>query len=543
MTVLQATHITKSFAGVRALSDATFTLNAGEVCGLVGANGSGKTTFARIISGLLVPDGGELRLYDARVDLRSHLDAEKARMAMVHQNLSLVPEMTIWENVVLGREAVGRGRLLDNRRAVKQAESVLRNIDVAIPVQERVKNISPDEKQLVEIAKALAKDPKILILDEPTASLDFHQVESLFRAVGQLKEKGVAIIFISHRLWEVARICDRLVAFRNGDTVGELDFSVQPREEKLIIPLITGQEAREVVRKQASVRSQEISRHAARGPALEMKGVSLPGRLTDISLQLRRGEVLGLGGLQGQGQEEIPMILAGYLKGYTGEIRVDGAAHGLRTTRQAIRRGVALIPGDRHKEGLFLEHSVLSNLLYPKVSMHRGSFFLPRRRFQEVARNAIQAMDLVPPNPRLVVSALSGGNQQKVVVGKWLALDPGVLLLNDPTKGVDVGTRQNLYAIVSRLAENGTSVILYASDNEELIANCDRVLIVFEGRIVKELGASELSEEKLVVSSLNVEHSEKAPAEGADGTRADGTRAAGTRANGTRAAGGEGRRA
>ena len=522
MTVLQATHITRSFAGVRALSDANFTLRAGEVCGLVGANGSGKTTFARIVSGLLMPDRGELRLYDTPVNLRSHLDAEKARMAMVHQNLSLVPEMTIWENISLGREAVGPVRLLDNRSAMTQAEEAMRSIGVTLPVQERVKNISPDEKQLVEIGKALAKNPRILILDEPTASLDFHQVESLFRAVGRLKEQGVAIIFISHRLWEVARICDRLAAFRNGETVGEMDFAVQPREEKLIIPLITGQEAREVKRKLASVRSEEMSRHAARGPALEMEGVSLPRRLTDVSFQLRRGELLGLGGLQGQGQEEILMILAGYLKGYTGEVRVDGAAHGLRTTRQAIRRGVALIPGDRHKEGLFLEHSVFANLLYPKVSMHRGSFLLPRRRYQEVAREAMQAMSLQPPDPRLVVSALSGGNQQKVVVGKWLALNPGVLLLNDPTKGVDVGTRQNLYAIVSRLVENGTSVILYASDNEELIANCDRVLIVFEGRIVKELGASELSEEKLVVSSLNVEHTEKAAAAAAPGAGTEG---------------------
>jgi ribose transport system ATP-binding protein len=507
MTVLQAAHITKSFAGVRALSDANFTLRAGEVCGLVGANGSGKTTFARIVSGLLIPDSGELKLYEKPVNPRSHLDAEKARMAMVHQNLSLVPEMTIWENIALGREAVSGMALLDNRSAVAQAEEAMRSIGVAIPVQERIKNISPDEKQLVEIGKALAKNPKILILDEPTASLDFHQVESLFRAVGKLRGQGVAIIFISHRLWEVARICDRLVAFRNGETVGELDFSRQARDENLIIPLITGQEVREVTRKQAGTRNEEISRHASHGPALEVKGVSLPGRLTDVSFQLRRGEVLGLGGLQGQGQEEILMILAGYLKGYTGEILVEGGARGLRNTRHAIRRGVALIPGDRHKEGLFLEHSVLSNLLYPKVSMHRGSFFLPRRRYQKVAREAIEAVSLLPPNPRLVVSALSGGNQQKVVVGKWLALNPRVLLLNDPTKGVDVGTRQNIYAIVQRLAEGGTSVILYASDNEELIANCDRVLIVFEGRIVKELGADELSEEKLVVASLNVEHS------------------------------------
>jgi len=522
MTVLEAAHIRKSFVGVRALADANLTLRAGEVCGLVGANGSGKTTFARIISGLLSPDGGELKLYDKPVNLHSHLDAERARMAMVHQNLSLVPEMTIWENIALGREAVGTIALLDNRAAVEQAQKAMEAIDVKIPVHERVKNISPDEKQLVEICKALAKDPKILILDEPTASLDFHQVESLFRAVRTLRDQGVAIIFISHRLWEVARICDRLVAFRNGETVGELDFAVQAREEKLIIPLITGQEAKEVVRKRSRVREEEISRHAARGPVLELRGVSLPGRLTDISFCLRRGEVLGLGGLQGQGQEEILMILAGYLKGYTGEILVEGKPHALRNTRQAIRRGIALIPGDRHKEGLFLEHSVFSNLLYPKVSMHQGSFFLPRRRYRKVAAEAIDSMSLVPPNPRLVVSQLSGGNQQKVVLGKWLALSPGVLLLNDPTKGVDVATRQNLYAIVSRLAESGTSVLLYASDNEELIANCDRVLIVFEGRVVKEMNADEISEEKLVVSSLNVEHSgERAPASApAEGRRA-----------------------
>jgi ribose transport system ATP-binding protein len=513
MMVLGAKHVSKSFVGVRALSDANLELRSGEVCGLVGANGSGKTTFARIVSGLLTPDGGELRLYEKPVNLRSHLDAERFDMAMVHQNLSLVPEMTIWENIALGREKVGTFAFLDNRAAVGQAEKAMATISVKISVHERVRNISPDEKQLVEIAKALAKQPRLLILDEPTASLDFHQVESLFRAVRGLKDRGVAIIFISHRLWEVAKICDRLVAFRNGETVGELDFTAQARDEKLIIPLITGQAVRERVRKRAGQREQEITAHGTQGPALELRGVSLPdGRLTDVSFGLRRGEVLGLGGLQGQGQEEILMILAGYLKGYTGQVLVDGRRQALRNTRHAIRRGIALIPGDRQKEGLFLEHSVLSNLLYPKVSMHRGSFFLPRSRYREIASSAIEAVSLMPPDPRLTVSQLSGGNQQKVVVAKWLALGPGILLLNDPTKGVDVGTRQNLYAIISRLAEQGTSVLLYASDNEELIDNCDRVLIVFEGRIVKEIAAADISEEKLVVASLNVEHSgEKLP--------------------------------
>jgi ribose transport system ATP-binding protein len=203
------------------------------------------------------------------------------------------------------------------------------------------------------------------------------------------------------------------------------------------------------------------------------------------------------------------MILAGYLRGYTGKILADGAPHPLRNTRRAIRRGIALIPGDRQKEGLFLDHSVLANLLYPKVSMHRGSFFLPRRRYNELASTAIQTISLVPPDQRLVVAQLSGGNQQKVVVGKWLSLAPRVLLLNDPTKGVDVGTRENIYAIIGELARQGTSVLLYASDNNELIENCDRVLIVFEGRIVKEMTGGDINEEKIVVASLHVEHAQE----------------------------------
>ena len=510
MTVLEAQHISKSFVGVRALSDANLVLHEGEICGLVGANGSGKTTFARIVSGLLTPDGGELLLHGSPVNFRSRLDAESSRMAMVHQNLSLVSDMTVWENIALGREVVSPVGFLDNRSAVAQAETAIASMGISLSVHERVSSLSPDEKQLVEIAKALAKDPRILLLDEPTACLDFHQVEALFATIRTLKSSGVAIVFISHRMWEVAKICDRLVVFRNGETVGGLDFSVQPRDENLIVPLITGQAAKGHVRQNRPQREGEIAAFAGRGAALEMQGVSLPdGSLKDISFSLRRGEVLGLGGLQGQGQEEILMILAGYRSGYTGRILVEGKPLALRHTRKAIRRGIALIPGDRQKEGLFLDHTVLSNLLYPKVSMHRGSFFLPRRRYQALAAGAIDTVSLVPAEPKLIVSHLSGGNQQKVVVGKWLSLSPAVLLLNDPTKGVDVGTRENIYAIIAELTRAGTSVVLYASDNEELIDNCDRVLIVFEGTIVTEMSGDEINEEKLVVSSLNVTHKEE----------------------------------
>ncbi len=512
MIVLEARRIRKSFAGVSALSEANFRLHAGEVCGLIGANGSGKTTFARIISGLLKPDGGELWLYNEKVSFRSRIDAERYRLSMVHQNLSLVPEMTIWENIVLGREQTSNFRLLDNSKAIALAEKSLRSIASKLPVRERVKNLSAVEKQLVEIAKALAKKPKILILDEPTASLDFQQVDFLFRAVLDLKRMEVATIFISHRLWEVVKICDRLAAFRNGETVGELDFATQPRDENLIIPLITGSEASKEPGKRSTSFTEMTNGAEYAKPTLEVRGLSLNRKLANINFQLRKGEVLGLGGLQGQGQEEILMILAGYLRGYDGRILVDGKILSLRNTRNAIRHGMALIPGDRQKEGLFLEHNVMSNLLFPKIAMTPSfSFIFPFVRFQKIVTEAIAAISLIPPNPHLKVLQLSGGNQQKVVVGKWLAMSPKILLLSDPTKGVDVGARHSLYKIVRRLVDAGTSVILYASDNQELIDNCDRVLIMFEGKIVNEIKSDDITDEKLVVSSLKLEHSAQHP--------------------------------
>ncbi|MBV8378490.1 MAG: sugar ABC transporter ATP-binding protein, partial [Verrucomicrobia bacterium] len=382
MTVLEGRQIRKTFAGVRALSDANFSLRSGEVCGLVGANGSGKTTFARIVSGLLRPDSGKLRIYEHTVSFRSHLDAELYRMAMVHQNLSLVPEMTIWENIALGGEQTNALGLLDNLKAIAQAQRMLDALSAKIPVHERVKNISPVERQIVEIAKALAKDPRILILDEPTASLDFRQVESLFRAIRELKERRLNHLHLSSQSSSSltasgnAQICDRLVAFRNGETVGELDFATQPRDEKLIIPLITGKEVTERVKRRSKLREEEIGRQRACGSILEMRRISVDETLHDVSFTLRQGEVLGLGGLQGQGQEEILAILAGYLKVYTGELLVNGKPLPLRNTRHAIRQGIALIPGDRQAEGLFLEHTVLANLLYPKVSMQPMWTFL-----------------------------------------------------------------------------------------------------------------------------------------------------------------------
>ena len=501
--ILEARNLKKSFDGVVALSDANFTLNQGEICGLVGANGSGKTTFARIISGLIRPDSGRLYLYGSQIHLKSHHEAEKLEISMVHQNLSLIPEMTVWENINLGRESATPLGILKKEEALNRAEEALQELKVNISLYDRVSQLAPSDKQLLEIVKALSRSPKILILDEPTASLGFKQVEILFEKLNQLKNNRVSVIFISHRIWEITRICDRLVAFRNGKTVGEVDFRQQPRDERLIIPLITGKKENEDDKSIHEKRPyQSFDTHQI---VLEVDNLSKKEKLYNVSFKIREGEIVGLGGLNGQGQEEILLILSGYLRKTSGKVKINNQEVFIKNSGQAIERGIFLVPGDRQKEGLFLNHNVFTNLIYPQVALKQQRFLLSLKEMRQAVNATIKTISLIPPDPRKLVSHLSGGNQQKVVIGKWLSLSPKILLLNDPTKGVDVETRRNLYKIIADLSSQGVSVLLYASDNEELIANCDRVLIVFEGQIVEEICGEGICEENLIACSLRIQ--------------------------------------
>ncbi len=494
--VLEAKQVRKKFGGVVALADASMTLEKGEVCGLVGANGSGKTTFARIISGLIKPDGGELYINGSKVDLQLGFEAEQFSIALVHQNLSLVPEMTIWENINLGREDTGRLGFVQIDKAVNKAHEALKELAPHLSVYERVKNLSPSQKQLVEVAKALSKHPQILILDEPTASLSFDQVKRLFEIINKLKKQGTSIIFISHRLPEVTEICDRLVVFRDGCSVGVIEREKINQEE--VVFLITGKRGEEIGKVKAKPESGETKADTV----LEMEDVSLGDSKEGINLQLKRGEIVGLGGLQGQGQGKILLILGGLLSPTTGNIKIEGKSVVIRHPRDAIREGMFLVPGDREREGLFLPHTVFFNLIYPQFSQRETKFFLPWKELESEANRIIDMVALVPPDKNMIVSNLSGGNQQKVVIGKWLAMSPRILLLNDPTKGVDVETRANFYQIVQDLAQKGASVLFYSTDTDELVANCDRVLILFEGKITQEICGEELCKERLLEASL-----------------------------------------
>jgi len=498
MKSFEATDVRKRFGGVVALHGVDLSFDGPMVCGLVGANGSGKTTFARICSGETPPDDGTLVVDGQKTVIRSPAEARRLGIVHVHQHLSLVPELTVWENISLGNESRSGGLFARNGIARERARSLLAELDIEdVSPDQKVATLSSENKQMVEIAKALQQDPRLLILDEPTAALGHFHVEKLFKKVGELKASGVSVIFISHRLWEIVRLCDIVYAFSSGRRTGLVDFRTQPRDENLIVPLVTGA-GRDL--------SAEVAPARSRAPVaetvLELRDVSYETKVQGIRLKAGRGEILGIGGLADQGQEELVLVISGMLRRTHGEVLLGGREIALRHPNEAVKNGIFLVPGDRQKDGLFMNLDVFENVIYPRFPLRNGSFFLDIAGLLRITESVARKLEVVPPDPKNPVSNLSGGNQQKVVFAKWLQFTPSILLLNDPAKGIDIQAKTALYRLVKELAAGGTTVVLYASAVEELRSNCDRVLIMFEGRIVDEIHGDRISDESILKSSL-----------------------------------------
>jgi ribose transport system ATP-binding protein len=500
MQKFEARKVRKHFEGVVALRDAFLVVEQSKICGLVGANGSGKSTFSKICSGLLKADSAELAIDGQSVTIDSFEDADRHRIALVHQNLSLVPDLTVWQNIVLGKERSRRGVFLDSRADRAFAQDMLaRLLPRGVSPDAKVDTLPPGTKMLVEITKALSRGPELLILDEPTAALEYRQVEHLFEKIQELKDLGVLLVFISHRIWEITRICDVVYAFRNGETVGVVDFAHQPRDERLVLPLVVGSEI------EYSMEKKQLNPALGSAPvSLAVQSIALRTRLRGVTFEARRGEILGIGGLNGQGQEELMQVLSGAIRPTAGRLLLNGRELHLSSVHQAVREGIYLVPGDRQRDGLFMHNDVFFNVIIPRFALREDRLILDFSKLAEETDGIIEKTALNPPNRKMVVSNLSGGNQQKVVFGKWLQFEPSVLVLNDPAKGIDIGAMQYLYRLVRELSASGTTVIIYASSNEELICNCDRVLIMYEGGIVKELGHGELNDENIVRYSLRI---------------------------------------
>ncbi len=499
MKSFEAKHIVKKFEGVVALSNGNIHIDGPKICGLVGANGSGKTTFARICAGLIKRDQGQVFIDGKQAEINSPMDAKKHGIVLVHQNLSLIPELSVWENINLGHEKRSKKIFFDNRFARDNAKKILDDLSPeAISIHEKVGNLTPSQMQVVEIVKALSQNPRLLILDEPTAALEYFQVEKLFKKIQALKKQNVFIVFISHRLWEVTELCDLVYVFRNGQTAGSLDFSKQPREEKLIVPLFLGSE------KTFTAQKKKKKDFSKADTTLALNNISFEDKLKGINLEAKKGEIIGLGGLNGQGQEELLLLIAGVLRPTGGKVHLGGKLVRFKHPNEAIGSGIFLVPGDRQRDGLFLSHSVFENIIYPKFSHKKEGFLIKQSKLQQQTNDIIDQVSLSPPNTNLLVENLSGGNQQKVVFGRWLQFESRILLLNDPAKGIDIQAKSDLYRLVNDLAQGGTTVILYASSNEELISNCDRVITMFEGKFVEEICNEEICDEKLIKSSLRV---------------------------------------
>ncbi|HTU02861.1 MAG TPA: sugar ABC transporter ATP-binding protein [Candidatus Sulfotelmatobacter sp.] len=498
MNLLEARGIRKRFGGVEALSNGNLSASPGRITGLLGANGSGKSTMSKIIAGVYSADAGEIE-YDGRlVHYSNPHEARAAGIAMVYQNLSLAANLTVWQNIVLGAEEKGI-LFLDDRRARERSRRIVDELLPGLDVERTVDDLSPGEMQIVEIAKAMWKQPRLLILDEPTAALELAQVKGLFAHMRSLAEQGIAVVFTSHRLWEVMEICDDTVVFRNGENVANLDLNKDGRDPAKIIGYITGE---------AAPTATVSSRRA--GPAsravLSVRNLGYRTTLRNVSFDLNEGEILGVGGLAGQGQRELLLALAGFYPDVSGVVELDGRALRLSQPANAVRANILLVPGDRESEGLFLRHSIFANVVFPRLGMRHHPLFTPRGRYRQDCQRTVDTLSIRTSGLDMPVRTLSGGNQQKVVVGKWLGFDTRVLLLSDPAKGVDVGAKRDLYEYITRrVRDDRMSVILYASDNEELVSFCDRVMIMYEGQLVATLEGDSISAEKIIESSMHVE--------------------------------------
>ena len=490
---LSAQHLVKRYGGVVALADGGLDVESGEVVALMGANGSGKSTLGKIITGAVVPDGGLLLLDGEEARFSSPQAARRAGISAVYQELSLVPDMTVAENMWLANEPVALGRV--RRKERKERTARLLNLfedalGPSVGPDSLVSDLSPSDRQIVEILKALSREPRVMILDEATASLGARQVERLFELVGEWKARGMAVIFISHRMEEIFQIADRATVLRSGRTVGAADLK-ETSEEELIGLMIEGGVAERHI-------EHPVESAGEKTALLETEDLR-SAVLNGVSLQLWEGEILGLGGLQGQGQSNLLLALFGAVP-HSGTVRLAGEEVHFSHPRKAMRKGLAFVPGDRGGEGLLPIRSILENLLLPSWS--RYGTFLNMRRAREDSEEASQDLRLKMGSLDHPVSSLSGGNAQKVVLGKWLMRDPKALLLDDPTKGVDVGAKGEFYKILSDLRQRGVAILLHSSDDEELLGLCDRVLVMRDGAVRRELSGSDLNKSALVSASV-----------------------------------------
>ena len=490
--------IRKAFPGVQALQDVRFEVRAGEVHALVGENGAGKSTLMRILGGVHQRDGGEILLRGRPVEIPSPTQARQLGISIIHQELNQVPALSVAENIFLGREIRRPGGFIDWAAMYDRARRLLEGLGLPIDPRRRLGTLTVAEQQLVEIAKALSVDADLVIMDEPTAALTMEETERLFRFIRDLRTRGVAIVYITHRLEEIFSIADRVTVLRDGQYIGTYP----------IVELTMDELIRSMVGRQLTEKFPKES--IAAGPVvLEVRGLTVRGQFADVSFTLRRGEILGVAGLIGSGKTAVARALFGAIPLHAGEILLEGRRVGIRSPKDAIALGIGLVTEDRKRLGLVLGMSVGANITLPILPELETGGFIHQRRERQLVRDAIRELDMAVASPDQPARNLSGGTQQKVVVAKWLQTRAKVLLLAEPTRGIDVGAKVEMYRLMVDLARRGVGILMISSELPEILGMSDRVLVMHEGRITGEFRGGGATQEAILASATGrVHHAE-----------------------------------
>jgi ABC-type sugar transport system ATPase subunit len=490
--LLEVRGVSKAFPGVQALDNVDFEAYAGEVVALLGENGAGKSTLMKILSGAYQMDKGEIWLRGQRVTPQSPHHAQELGIAIIYQEFNLTPNQTVATNIFLGREPfrpglLGKLRFVDREYMRREAAALLARVGARFPPDALVRDLSVAEQQMVEIAKALAIKADVIIMDEPTSALGEEEVAVLFDIVHTLKEQGLAVIFITHRLEEVFRVADRVIVLRDGRRVGSM--SIAEATPDRIISMMVGRTLDEVFRKSQARMGETV---------LEVRGLTRRGVIENVSFSLRRGEILGLAGLVGSGRTETVRAIFGADPLDAGEIYLDGELVHIRSPEDAVKAGLALVPENRQQQGLVLKHSVERNITLPNLDRLSHNGIADQAQMRALAQQYVDRLDIRTPDLAQRVMYLSGGNQQKVVLAKWLAANPKVLILDEPTRGIDVGAKAEVHSIMSDLAQQGIGIIMISSEMPEILAMSDRIVVMCEGRVTGILDRTEATQERIM---------------------------------------------
>jgi ribose transport system ATP-binding protein len=490
--VLRMEGISKAFPGVQALRDVDFEAAAGQVVALVGENGAGKSTLMKILSGVYRRDAGRIFLHGHEVEISSPHHAQQLGIAIIYQEFNLTPNQSAAANIFISREPHQRGpgrvlNFVDRRRMEQDARQLLDRVGGRVPATALIRDLSVAQQQMVEVAKALAVDARIIIMDEPTSALGEDEVETLFQIIGALKEQGIAIVFISHRMEEVFRIADRVVVLRDGQRIASMLIGETSPDG--IIQQMVGRELTDMYHKEDTQIGE---------PLLEVRGLTRQGMIHDVSFTLRRGEILGFAGLVGAGRTETARLIFGADRRDGGTILTDGQPVRIDSPVDAVAAGIGFVPENRGTQGLVLKLPVLENVVLPTLSSHARAGWLDQRGLRHTAQDYVGKLSIRTPSLQQKAIFLSGGNQQKVVVAKWLAAQPKVLIMDEPTRGIDVGAKVEVHTLMSRLAEAGMGIIMISSELPEILGMSDRILVMSEGRVTAILDRAEASQEKIM---------------------------------------------